>query len=193
MLPTDIIMSGNATIFGPGKVTLNDSIWAEYEISSPMNIFVDSIPPYESEIDTLKEFEKNVKDAIRERFQEASIQLDVVNGLPLGAKLLLVFATDTTDFFSTDTTDTTKLVISNIKFDGAPIGADGYVVDINSLKQQPININLSEREIKMFAKDYLLMGSKIFFPGTNKRVKFRSIDALNIYSVLRLKVLMKND
>jgi len=190
ILPTDIVMNGKATIMGDGFITINDSIWGEYEIYSQMNILVDSIPPYETEIDTLQDFDDDVRDAIEERFQEAKIQLDIDYGLPISADLILAFGSDTSDFFVSDTSDSSKLIIDHIKLQAAPIGSNGYV---SSPVQDKIYINLDQDQLKIFSKDTLLMGSKIIFLDRDKRMKFRSTDALNIDGALRVKVLMKED
>jgi hypothetical protein len=189
ILPTDIVMSGSATIWGETdpKITINDSIWGEYEISSPFNVFVDSIPDFESDLETLDELDEDIKDAIENKFQNANLEMVYENGLPLAANVIIIFATDTTDFFEIDTSDTNKLIIDDLKIGAGTIGTDGYV-------SLPFNDRISpffsEKEVKIFSSDELYFGSKIEFPDVNKEMKFRSTDALTSTGSIKFKVFM---
>ncbi|MCK5032080.1 MAG: hypothetical protein KAS18_00565 [Calditrichia bacterium] len=190
ILPTDIVMSGRATIMGQGKVTINDSVWGEYEISSPFNIFVDSIPDFESDIDTLDEIDVDIKDAIENRFQNANLELDFENGLPLAANVIIIFATDTTAFFELDTSDTNKLIIDDFKIVAGTIGSDGYV-SVPFTDQ--ISTIINYKELKIFSAEKLYFGSRIEFPEVNKAMKFRSTDAFIGIGSMKFKVFMNPD
>ena len=190
ILPTDIVMSGTATIMGLGTVTINDSVWGEYEISSPFNVFVDSIPDFESDIDTLDEMDDDIKEAIENRFQNANLELNIENSLPLSADVIIIFATDTTDFFEVDTSDTNKLIIDDFKINSGTIGTDGYVSIPFTDKITP---SLNEDEIKIFSSDKLYFGSKIIFPDVNTAMKFRSTDGFIGTGSVKFKVFMNPD
>jgi hypothetical protein len=187
ILPTDIVMSGTATIMGTGIVTITDSVWGEYEISSPFNVFVDSIPDFESDIDILDEIDDDIKNTIENRFQNANLELNFENGLPLSADVIIIFATDTTDFFEIDTSDTNKLIIDDLEIKSGTIGTDGYV---SIPFEGQISSILSEKEVKIFSSDTLYFGSKIIFPDVNTAMKFRSTDAFIGIGSMKFKVFM---
>jgi len=190
ILPTDIIMSGNATIMGLGVVTIADSIWGEYEISSPFNVFVDSIPDYESEIEMIEEIDDDIKDAFENQFQNATLQFDYENGLPISSEVVLFFATDSIDFFEIDSSDTNQLVIDDLIINAGTKGMDGYISEPFIDQFTP---NLTEEEVKIFSADTLYFGSKIIFPDVNTTMKFRSSDAFIGTGSVTFKVFMHPD
>jgi len=190
ILPTDIIMSGKAKIMGQGRVTIADSIWGEYEISSPFNVFVDSIPDFESEIEMLDEIDEDIKDVFENKFENATLNFNYENGLPISSEVILYFATDSVDFFEIDTTDTNQLVINEFIINAGTKGVDGYVSEpfINQIAS-----NLTKEEIKIFAADTLYFGSKIIFPDVNTSMKFRSTDEFIGTGSVKFKVFMHPD
>lgn len=187
ILPTDIMMNGSAQIKGQGSVTINDSVWGEYEIYSPFNVFIDSIPDFKTDIETLDHLDEDIKQAIEERFQNAILELDYENGLPMATNVILFFATDTSDFFEIDTSDTNQLVIDEFHIGSGTIGSDGYV---SVPFMDKISSDISEEEVKIFSNDTLYFGSKIQFPELNKSIKFRSTDEFIGTGSLKFKVYM---
>lgn len=190
ILPTDITMTGSVTIMGQGRVTISDSVWGEVEISSPFNVFVDSIPNYYSDINMLDGFDDDIKEAIQKRFQTANLDLNYENTLPVSAGVTIVFAKDTVDFFEVDTSDTSKLIIDNLNFSAGTIGSNGYV---SSPSIGSISPEILEKDIKIFSSDTLYVGTIINFPDVNTAMKFQSTDEFIGIGSIKFKVYMNPD
>ena len=187
ILPTDIVMYGNATILGEGTVSIFDSVWADYEITSPFNILVDSIPDFNSNMETFDKIDSDIKEAIENQFQFANLEFNYDNGLPLDANVILIFAKDTTDFFELDTADTNKLIINDFKINSGTIGSNGFV---ESPFTGQVSASLSEKQVKILSADTLFFGTKFQFPEVNKEIKFSSTDEFIATGTLKFKVYM---
>jgi hypothetical protein len=187
ILPTDILMFGSATIMGEGTLTIFDSVWADYEITSPFNILVDSIPDFNSHMEKFDKIDSDIKEAIKNQFQYANLEFNYENGLPLDVHVNLIFAKDTTDFFELDTADTNKLIIDDFNINSGTIGSNGFV---NSSYSGQLFANLNEKQVKILSADTLYFGTKFQFPGVNKEIKFSSTDEFIAIGALKFKVYM---
>jgi hypothetical protein len=191
-LPTHLITAGSALIEGVGKVTLGDEVWSDYHLFSPFYVKLQNNARYTSKIEH-REVPSNLKDGIENGDVPLTFaELDITNGLPVGAQLTLYAAADSTDLFNTEITDSTKkIVIDNIILDpGADLSGDGFV---DKVFEDRITIYLSEKQLKVFTNDSIYVASRLLLDDTDDLVKFRQNDEVRAQGAFHLRYRIKPD
>lgn len=191
ILPSHITVTGNAQLFGEGMLTVADSIWAEYEVTSPFILtFTDTIPAFKTEIDTLEDLSKEFRETVEKNVQDAYMYLDVINGLPVNARVQLHIATDTTGLYTEDIPDSTqKIIIRGFSVQAGEEGADGFV---ENPAMHPLEVILDPGQINIFTHSRLFIGAKVFMLDNNKEIRFRSNDSFEANGYLRFNVLVND-
>ncbi len=189
ILPTDIIVSGRAIIEGAGSVSLDDKFWVNYYIESPLSVIIENSIVYKGEIEIITEddLDRDQRDDIDKYFTNVDAQLNLDNGLPLGANVRLFIATDTTDFYSDVITDSSKKVIISSSVEPGDADQNGYV---NTRVKSANRIKLTERQIDIFQYDPIYVGTLVEVQPTESSVSFRKDDELIVGGVLYIDVLI---
>jgi len=176
-LPEDIVSEGNAVVNPDekvGEVTKTDQVWSDYHIFSPFYLRIENDATYRSKIDSI-DISEDVRDAvIKGNIPSASVNLNVYNGLPVGAKFVLSVATDSIYLFDKDS----AVVIDDVEFTaGTDANGDGFVDDPF---ERTINFQLSPEEIEIFSNERIYIASQVLLDDTQGLVKLRQTDELRI-------------
>ncbi len=189
-LPAHLITAGSALIEGVGKVNLGDEVWSDYHLFSPFYVKIQNNARYTSKIEH-REVPSNLKDGIKNGDVPLTFaELDLTNGLPVGAQLTLYAAADSSDLFSTEITDSTKkIVIDDIILDpGADLSGDGFV---DREFEDQITIYLSKKQLEVFTNDSIYVASRLWLDDTDELVKFRQTDEVRAQGAFHLRYRIK--
>jgi hypothetical protein len=185
-LPTDIKLWGQADLSGEGYVSLDHAVWALYQIYSPLFLEIPDDIFAITDISTI-ETEKDVRDEI-DHINYALLQLEVENGLPIGAQLAVHISTDSLDLFSDAISDPAKkIIVENIMTSAAEVDESGYVAQSVIEKN---NIRLDEEQMKIFQNELLFAGVKGRLGKTSGVVKFRTSDAIQSNGFIKVNYQM---
>lgn len=185
--PTKILIFGNV-IIGDGSahhtISENNTFSGTAIFNAPL-IF--SIPSYESKMepDTLV-IDEEVQDFLRDNLIEASFNVDINNGLPLGASLRIVFSNSYSDttIFDTGNAD----LEFNLDIEPALTDGGDPAVVIQSVESN-LPINLQEDELNHFINnDTLYYGISFIFQGSPNMIKFQPQDSIHIEGWVSAKI-----
>jgi hypothetical protein len=192
-LPTDIELWGITTLGGDGKVShvsLEHAVWANYSIYSPLFLEIPSdifVTSDMSTIDTDDEVRNNI-----ENINYVNLQMEVVNGLPIGADLAVHISTDSLDLFSDAISDPTeKIIIEGIASPAAEVNENGYVLEPVWDKEN--HIRLDEEQMKIFQNEILYVGTKMRLGQTAGVVKFRTSDMIQSNGFIKVNYQMNSE
>jgi hypothetical protein len=190
-LPEDIIVTGTAIIEGVGEVTLENEVWSNYHIFSPFYLKIQDNASYTSDLDS-SETDQETQDAIiRGDIDNAQIDLDILNGLPIGAKMEIYFSATSDVIFDTTIIDSTKkLIIDDIEVSPGEIGSDGFV---EIPFTDPYFRELTSTELQVFANPTLFVAAKLFLDDTDDLVKFRTTDEIRVNGFFKIRYRMNNE
>lgn len=188
ILPSDISIESSAYIEGPGQVRLDQQVWGDYEISSPLYLRLADTLYIKSDMDSMR-LDEDIRKNIEDRLESAVARLDAYNGLPLSANAAVYVSTDSTDLFNETITDSSaKFIISDIELAAGIIGADGYV---RTPTTDVIQVHLTDQQLELFTLDTLLyIGTKLIIDQTDGLVKFKPSDLIKISGKFRIKIIM---
>jgi hypothetical protein len=191
-LPEDILISGTALVEGEGSVTKDDQIWADYSIYSPFYMRIENNPRYASELEEVN-LSENVRDAFAEgNVRDTRLNLDVINGLPVGAQLIIYASTDSTDIFSTVITDSSKkLIIDDISFSSGMDNNDDGFVDVPQTEY--INIAITDEQVLLFSNETVYVASEILLENSDGVVKFRQSDEVTVEGTIKIRYRMNEE
>jgi hypothetical protein len=188
ILPSEITIAGSAYIEGRGQVRIDQQVWGDYEISSPLYLRLADTLYIKSDMDSMR-LDEDIRKTIEDRLESAVASLNTYNGLPLSANAAVYVSTDSTNLFNEVITDSSaKFIISDIELAAGTIGTDGYV-------QRPtsdiIQIHLTDQQLQLFTLDTLLyLGTRISIDKTDGLIKFKPSDQINIKGNFWFKIMM---
>ncbi len=188
ILPSDIRIAGSAYIEGRGQVRIDQQVWGDYEISSPLYLRLADTLYIKSDMDSMR-LDEDIRKTIEDRLESAVASLNSYNGLPLSANAAVYVSTDSTNLFNEVITDSSaKFIISDIGLAAGTIGTDGYVQTPTS---DIIQIQLTDQQLQLFTLDTLLyLGTRISIDKTDGLIKFKPSDQINIKGNFWFKIMM---
>jgi len=190
ILPSVIRMEGQGFIEGDGTVSLNQGVWANYEIYSPFYLWIREQSFVTSEIETVN-LEDDVRENIEKNVEQAIVFFDIYNGLPIGASASLYVSVDSTALFDDEIPDSTKkFVIDNVIITGGELDLDGYVQTAWTGDETR---KLDQQKIQVLTNDPVYIGTRITLDETEGLVKFRPNDMISVNGFFQIKFLMNND
>lgn len=183
--PTDILVYGNALI-GKGQqthsITENDSISGTVLFNMPMILTIPSLKPSKMEPDTLiiddEEDNEDTQDFLRDNVIKAEFNADIINGLPIGTSLSIIFSSTHSDTLMYENGN------YDLRFDldleQAPVSSSVPAV-VTGTEQSNLNITLEEEELSHFIEnDTLYVGFLFEFSGSSTLTKFQPQDSIHI-------------
>jgi hypothetical protein len=188
ILPSDVRIDATAYVEGAGQIRIDQQVWGDYEISSPLYLRLADTVYVHSDADSMR-VDEDVRKNIEERLESAVASMDAFNGLPISARAAVYVSTDSADLFDETIADSSvKFIISDIGLQAGTIGADGYV---QTPVKDKILVPMTEQQLNLFTLDTLLyIGSKISIDKTDGLVKFKPSDQIKINGSFRIKFLM---
>ncbi len=186
--PTDIKVSGSGYVLGEGSASVGDGVQVVYRVESPLTIYLSDSLHVDTNIETLtdEDIDEDLREQITEDLLDVSIDIDFENSLPLGVDALVIFATDSTDLYSIDISDSSKKIIIDELISAGTVGSSGYV-DMPSIEK--INISLSKTQLQIFDTLPIYIRQVYKVPPTNSDVSFRQSDGVTIDGKISFKIL----
>lgn len=186
LLPTKIKFYGQATIDGSGSIAANQGMRVKYTISSPLTIHIPSAISYSVDPDTLteEELDKDTRDMLTNDIREASAELTLTNGLPVGAELTLYLVLDPADFDSDTIADSSRKIVLRAAVEAGETDASGYV---SQAVASTVNFHLSETQLQIFAQPPVFMKQEVVIPPTEGTVRFRQTDKVAVDAWVNVK------
>jgi len=184
IMPTEMIVTGNAYIEGEGSIAKGDKVWLDYIVDSPFTLQIDEPMLYTADKQALndKESDSKKRQDISENFTEIEIVLLSDNGLPLASDIKFFMSTDSSTLFDESPYDSTEKFIAETYVSAASINADGFV---NKTVKEENLIHLTQQQITLFEQSPLYYGYKVAIEPTSKPVRFRTNDQLRFDAVLK--------
>ncbi len=189
ILPTDLKLTGRASVAGEGSASAGDRIWADYAIESPLRIEFDEPLFYKGDIDSIdqEDLDEDERDDIDKHFTRIFAKMALRNGLPLGTTVKLFLATDSTMLFNDIIEDSTqKIVISN-EVEAGVTGSFGFVQEPTV---QDVSVELTNEQISIIRNNKLFYATQVEIHPTSGPVSFRKHDEVRIEPVLNIEVRM---
>lgn len=193
ILPTSIKISGNGFVDGQGSVSIQDKVWADYSIDSPLKAIIDEPVYVNTDIDSIArdDLDDEERQRITEDVRDVSIFINTLNGLPLGADFVFVISSDSTNLFDEESTDTTRIVLTSTIISGDK-NQDGLVTEP---KASPNELSLTPAQLQLFNKAPLYYSARIKIRPQTEPVLFRKNDVFEYdgYLDIKVKVDVEND
>ncbi|MFO7891592.1 MAG: hypothetical protein R6V04_14785 [bacterium] len=188
--PTKILVYGDAYI-GKGQqshsITENDSISGKVLFNAPLTV---SIPSLKSKMepDTIT-IDEDTQDFLRENLKRAEFNVKVINKLPIGTNLSIMFSNTYTDTLIYEANN------FDFKFDlelkKAPTSSTVPAVVTDTVHSH-LNITLDEDKLSHFINnDTLYVGFMFEFLGPDVLTKFRPQDYIEIEAYISALVKTK--
>ncbi len=181
-----------------GRVLVGDGVkWASVDDNDVVKArgflvmpFILKIPSYSTkmDVDTL-ELDEDTRDILRDNLTSASMQADVINGLPLGMTLTAVFSSSITDstIYDPGAADVTlELALAPAPNDG------GNPAVVTGSTPSSLLLDLDETKLAFFeSHETVYWGIKFDFPGTAQQVRFRPQDFIEMNAKITAQVSTK--
>ncbi len=192
ILPTEMKVSGRASIAGEGSISAGEGIRAVYKIKSPLSINISEPLIYETEVDSLtdEDLDEDEREQIRDDLSKVRAHLQFNNGIALGAGITLYLATDPNDLYNKSITDSSRKVIIKADIMPAQPGNNGYV---ETSQPSDVFLNLSDRQLDIFQFSPLYMRQVLELKPTDGTVRFRQSDKIEIDGSIEVKMIMNNE
>ena len=192
ILPNKIKFYGQATVDGSGSIAANQGMRVEYTISSPLSIDIPNAVTQESEPDTLTEedLDEDTRDMLTNEITDASAQITLTNGLPVGAEVYLYLALNSSDFETDAIADSSKKIVLHGIIEGADTDASGYV---SQPVASTVKFHLSETQLQIFAEPPVFVKQKVIIQPTSGTVRFRQTDKVEIDALLKVNYIINQE
>ncbi|MBN1408283.1 MAG: hypothetical protein JW956_10860 [Calditrichaceae bacterium] len=188
ILPDDIKIAGNATVFGEGSVSVGDGLRARYTISSPLTIQIDEALTFKSnEIDsiTYDDLDEEQRDQIVNDLADVSAMFNFINHIPIGGQLKYYMAIDSTDLYSDDIAEPSTKIVIEANIGPAIKGADGYV---QAAVLSEWNQEFTDEQLEIFNYPTIYTRQELTILSTDGEVKIRQDDSIEIEAILDFKI-----
>lgn len=185
ILPDNIVITGDAKIEGQGSVALNDAVWAEYEIESPLAIEIKDAIEYQTELDSVNLNKANTEDLV-----SAGFFINGTNGLPLGADVKVMFASNADSIFIYSGKDSLRYAEFQTQLTEAETDGQGLVTKPSKLSSQ---FFFNTATINLLKQEKLYYITKIFIPPTSKKVTVRKSDAFNYGGYIQVETRVNDE
>jgi hypothetical protein len=165
-IPSEITASGSVT-FGDGSYqsTLHpdDFVFARVHITAPLQMV---IPETEINTDiTSENIDQGDIDAITDHLLEAKFTYNVINHLPLGARVEIYLGTDSANLFTNYLLRLPKDPLDTIYVPMAPVDLNGIVTDTAATGFRDIYLDSSD--VQILKNQTLYIGQKIVLEDSN--------------------------
>lgn len=192
ILPKRIDISGNAFVTGDGSVRVGEGLRVLYDIESPLSIEIKAPLVKKTEIDTMRQedMDKDFRKALTEDIQNAYMELDISNALPVGAHVVFYLADDTAELYDTDIADSSRKFVVEIDMDAGQIDDNGYV---SAPSENKIRINLTKEKLSIFKQATLYSREDITIQPTQGTIRVRQNDELQIGGNVHAKYTVHTD
>ncbi len=195
ILPTTIRGEGKITASGESEVVLGSQVWANYELTTPLQFSLQGMEPIQSRVDTLtdQDIDQELRDALRNDFQEAGLTLNLINHTPLGGRIRMMVTRDSlrTDMFDTTTFNPAKEFIKKIQLNPAPVNPVTGFVDQPG--ENEILFNLTRREMRILSQPPLRVAYELQIADTKGTVALRTVDYIKISGQVKLTVIVNEN
>ncbi len=184
ILPTDLRGFGKVNYGGTAQVIPGARVWGSYDFSTPLSIIVSNAAPIFADVQTLtdQDIDSDFQKAADDQIGEAALQLNVQNHTPLGGQIRLIVSADSnhTDIYDKNYFNPELEFEKIISLQPAPTDANGFVVQSES---NTIQLNLTNKEIRLFKHTPLRIGYEIQIADTQGPVFLRANDFVTISGV----------
>ena len=186
ILPTQLIVTGTATVQGEGSVQLGEGVRVLYSVESPLSLELKNPIIRESGIDTLTkdDIDSSAQQRITEDIREAYVEFIIKNGLPLGTQIKFYMATDSTRLYDEQIADSSTKWILEAAANAGTVGSDGYV---HTPQETRTRINLSHDKLQIFNHLPLYTRQVVTILPTNGTVRVRQSDKIKVDAVVHVK------
>jgi len=192
ILPTQLTIEGDGVIDGDGSVSLEDAIWVEYHLESPMTLDIGQALKVESDPDSLgdDELSEDVREQITDNVAVISLRFEGDNSLALGPQFMFFLTADKDELFDPAITDSASKVVLSAGIDAAPLGPDGLTEDTVPFT---VRFEMNEQQLQIFKNDKIYYGALINIPPTDEDVTFRKSDALQYRGTMEIEMMVNPD
>ncbi|NOX38844.1 MAG: hypothetical protein GXO78_15035 [Calditrichaeota bacterium] len=195
ILPTSIRGQGEITASGEAEVILGSQVWANYELTTPLKFSIQGMEPVQSRVDTLTEqdIDQELRDALQNDIQEATLTLRVKNHTPLGGKVRMIVTRDSlrNDLFDTTYFNPNKEFIKEIELQAATVDpATGFV---NKEVESEVLFNLTRKEMRILSQPPIRVAYELKIADTPGEVALRTVDYITVNGQVKLTVIVNEN
>ncbi len=187
-LPTHITLTGGVHVGGDGTigtVHAGDHAVVDWHIEAPVEFVVDDSRIY-GDPNALG-LDTDTRNLLRDHAGDALADLEVLNHLPVGVELRVLFATDTTSI-RTDP----LLAIGPLSIAAAEVDPQGHTVT-EPVTSHPL-VALTADDTQVLATEGLYSVLEVHLPSTDgEPVRVLTTDYLEVHGVIRLDVRVSDD
>ena len=90
--PTDFIVKATAKIDGRGSIDVNKAIWGNYNLVAPFQVRIAPMTFIPNKSTVIDEWKHDTRVKLRNFVKEANLTTRVINGLPIGGSLSILFS-----------------------------------------------------------------------------------------------------
>ncbi|MFQ5674430.1 MAG: hypothetical protein ACE5G1_00915 [bacterium] len=187
ILPNLLRVSGKVIVGDtnlPGTVSEDDFVSGSVKVTAPFTL---KLTPQTIETDAIElDIDENVRNDIIKHLADGSLSMEIINHLPVGASVQIVFSQNETDLYQNP-----ALEITAIRADAASVDGSGTVQSAVTSDNQ---IGLTQEQMRTFLLTPLHAGLRISLDGTSdKFVMFNSSDYIRVKSFTSVNVTVNQD
>jgi hypothetical protein len=187
-LPTEIVLSGGVDLGGSGiigTVRADDVAVVGWQIVAPVEVVIESSHLYGDPDDL--DLDEDLRESIADHAGAASVQLEILNHLPVGVEARILFSPDST----TIKTDP-LLAIGPVAVEAARV--DPLTRTVAEARVSHTTIALSASEVQALAVEGLYEIFEVILPSTDgQTVRVLTSDYVEIHGLIDLDVLVHDD
>ena len=90
--PKDCVVSATAKIDGRGSIDVDKSIWGKYNLVAPFQVRIEPMTFIPNKSTPIPEWQHDTRVKLRNFVKEANLTTRVINGLPIGGSLSVLFS-----------------------------------------------------------------------------------------------------
>lgn len=193
VLPTRVRTSGQVRAGGDVDIATDAGIGGRYAFFTPLRFRIGAEAAYEGDVDTLysEDIDADIRDAETEDFEEASLELTLSNGTPIGGRVEVMVTTDGSrqDLFDgSDLNPDMEFRKTVAVSAGAVDPVTGYV---SAAADNAVHLTLTREEFRLFQNPPVRIAYRLVLDPTDGDVALRASDAVRISGLASVRLFVK--
>ncbi len=194
ILPNTIRSSGRISASGNVNISNSASIAGHYAFSTPLKFRINGEAYIKGDVQELqaKDISQDIRESDDKNFQEATLQLHLMNATPLGGSARIIVSADP---YHTDIYDTTGMN-SQLEFSKEitiqPAQTDPVTGFVTQPSENSIELSLTREEFRIFKNPPLRIGYELRIADTNGDVTVRAMDFVQISGIANVMLVVTN-
>ncbi len=194
ILPNTIRSYGRVSASGNVNISNSADIAGHYAFSTPLKFRIDGEAFIQGDVQEVQtdDIDRDIRESNDDNFQEATLQLQLVNSSPLGGSARLIVSADPNHTDIYDTTEWNPQLEFYKDITILPAQTDPITGFVTESSENAIELTLTREEFRILKNPPLRIGYELRIADTNGDVTVRAMDFVQISGMANIMLVVTN-